>query len=144
MYPELSEFIESFVDRYARRTELGPALAVTDEELRMLGEFFAQGLVEWVEATRLSDALNHPALGKFLEEFADRRSRSSDVGAAVEVSEEDILGLGLFFARGLVGWVLRLDQNRGRFTGFDEIVGGKRSSFSGLLSRRLVVGVGAA
>jgi hypothetical protein len=139
-YPELREFIEGFADRYARRTGLGPALAVTDEELRMLGEFLAQGLVEWAEAARSSDALDDPALGKFLEEFADRRSRGSDVGAAIELTEEEILGLGLFLSRGLIGWVLRLDRNRGRFAGFDEIAGRKRSSFSGPLSRRLVVG----
>jgi hypothetical protein len=139
-YPELSEFIEGFADRYGRRTELGPALAVTDEELRMLGEFLAQGLVEYAEAARSSDSLYHPALGNFLEEFADRRSRESDVGAAVEVDEEDMLGLGLFLTKGLIGWVLRLDRNRGRFAGFDEIAGRKRSSFSDPLSRRLVVG----
>src|SRR5262249_54465258 len=80
-YPELREFIEGFAERYARRTELGPALAVTDEELQALGEFLSQGFLEWVEASRSSDALDEPALGKFLEEFADRRSRASDVGA---------------------------------------------------------------
>lgn len=140
-YPELGEFIESFADRYTRRTESGAALAVTDEEQRMLGEFFAQGLAEWAEATRSSDALDQPALGKFLEEYADRRSRSSDIGAAVEVSEEEIIGLGLFFSRGFIGWKLRLDRNRGRFEGFDEIIERKRASFPGPFSRRVVVGV---
>ncbi len=43
-YPELREFLEGFAERYARRTERGPALAVADEELRALGEFLAQGL----------------------------------------------------------------------------------------------------
>lgn len=139
-YPELREFIEGFADRYTRRTDLGPALVVTEEELQALGDFLVRGMVEWVEAARSSDALDYPALGKFLEEFADRRSRGSDVGAAVEMSEEEMLGLGLFLARGMVGWVLRLDQNRGRFKGFDEIVGEKRQSFPGPLARRLVVG----
>lgn len=139
-YPELREFIESFADRYARRTELGPALAVTDEELRMFGEFLAQGLVEWAEAAREGDALDHPALGNFLEEFADRRSRGGDVGVAIEVDEEEILGLGLFLTKGLIGWKLKLDRNRGRFEGFDEIVGRKRSNFAGPFSRRLIVG----
>ena len=139
-YPELREFIEGFANRYMRRAESGPSLLVTDEEMRALGEFLAQGMVEWVEAPASDDALDEPVLGKFLEEYADRRSRNSDVGAAVEVSEEEIVGLGLFLTRGLVGWVLRLDRNRGRFDGFDEIVERKRSSFPGLSFRRLVVG----
>jgi hypothetical protein len=139
-YPELKEFIEGFAARYTRRTERGPELSLTDEEFRTLAEFLTQGLVEWAEAAKLSDALDHPALGNFLEEFADRRSRGSDVGAAVEVGEEDMLGLGLFLTKGLIGWVLKLDRNRGRFERFDEIVGGKRPSFSGAFSRRLLVG----
>ncbi len=94
-------------------------------------------LIEWVEAARSSEALDEPALGKFLEEYADRRGRASDLGAAVEMSEEEMLGLGLFLTRGLIGWVLRLDRNRGRFEGFDEIVRRRRSSSC---SRRLVVG----
>jgi len=139
-YPGLREFIEGFSARYARRIESGLALAATDEELRALSEFLVEGLIEWVEAPGSDDALDEPALGKFLEDYAGRRARGSDVGASVEVSEEEIVGLGLFLARGLVGWVLRLDRNRGRFDGFDEIVDRKRSSFPGLSSRRLVVG----
>jgi hypothetical protein len=139
-YPELSEFIEGFADRYARRTERGLELAVTDEEFRTLAEFLAQGLAEYAEAARSSDSPDHPALGNFLEEFADRRSRGGDVGAAAEVDEEEIIGLGLFLARGFIGWKLRLDRNRGRFQGFDEIVGRKRSNFPGPFSRRFVVG----
>lgn len=139
-YPELSEFIEGFADRYARRTERGLDLAVTDEEFRTLAEFLAQGLVEYAEAARSSDSLDYPALGNFLEEFADRRSRGSDVGAAVEVDEEDMLGLGLFLTKGFIGWKLKLDRNRGRFEGFDEIVARKRSNFPGPFSRRLIVG----
>jgi hypothetical protein len=139
-YPEFREFIEGFAARYARRIESGLALAATDEELRALSEFLVEGLLEWTEAANLSDALDEPALGKVLEGYADRRSRGSDVGASVEVSEEEIMGLGLFLTRGLVGWVLRLDRNRGRFDGFDEIVGRKRSGIPGLSSQRLVVG----
>jgi hypothetical protein len=139
-YPELIEIIQGFARRYARRTERGLELAVTDEEFRMLAEFLAHGLVEYAEAARSSDAPDHPALGNFLEEFADRRSCGSDVGAAVEVSKEDILGLGLFLTKGLFGWVLKLDRNRGRFERFDEIVGEKRASFSGPFSWRVLVG----
>jgi hypothetical protein len=139
-YPELIEIIQGFTARYAHRTERGLELALTDQEFRALAEFLAQGLVEYAEVSRLSDAPDHPALGNFLEEFADRRSRGSEVGAAVEVSKEDLLGLGLFLTKGLIGWVLKLDRNRGRFERFDEIVGGERSSFSGPFSRRVLVG----
>src|SRR5215475_11905544 len=105
-YPELREFIEGFAARYTRRIEIGLALAATDEELRAFSEFLVQGLIEWVEASGSSDALDEPALGKVLEAYADRRARGSDVGASVEVSEDEIIGLGLFLTRGLVGWVL--------------------------------------
>jgi len=139
-YPELIEIIQCFAARYTRRTERGPELVVTDEEFRTLAEFLAQGLVEYAEVSRSSDAPDHPALGNFLEEFADRRSRGSDVGASVEVSKEDLLGMGLFLTKGLIGWKLKLDRNRGCFERFDEIVGGERSSLSGPFSRRVLVG----
>jgi hypothetical protein len=139
-YPELIEIIQCFVARYARRTECGMELALTDEEFRALAEFLAQGLVEYAEVSKSSDALDHPALGNVLEEFADRRSRGSNVGGSVEVSKEDLLGLGLFLTKGLIGWVLKVDRNRGRFERFDEIVGRERSGLSGPFSRRVLVG----
>ncbi len=49
------------------------------------------------------------------EEFTDHYTRDSRVGMVVQLTGEEMEALGLFLVRGLVGWVLRLDQNRGRF-----------------------------
>jgi hypothetical protein len=137
-YPDLRDFIEGFTECYTSRTELGLVLSVNDEEFRILSEFIIHGFVGWVEAGSPGFAGVRPALGEFLEDFADQYPPNSRVGAAMKVTDEEMIGLGMFLARSFVGWKLRLDQNRGRFKGFGDVMERKRLSVSGPLSRRLI------
>lgn len=94
-YPEIRDFLEGFANRYTRNTEIGSILMVTGEELQTLSDFLVRGMVDWVGVAGANDAEDHPALGKFLDDFVDQHARKSDVGVAVSVSEEEIIGLGL-------------------------------------------------
>src|SRR5262245_59701525 len=137
-YPELKDYFEGFTDRYARMTDLGWELEVTEEELQKLSKFLVMGIVDWVEMSGESDKGDHSKLGECLENFANRYPHAGDVGLVVQVTEEEMIGLGLFLARGFVGWILRLDQSRGRFKGFDEVTERKRLSLSSPLPQRLM------
>jgi hypothetical protein len=137
-YPELRDFLKGFTERYTSRTELGPELAVTNEELLTLSAFLVRGFVDWVGADGSIDDWDRPALGEFLEDFVDQYPHDGRFGAAMQVTDEEMIGLGMFLARSFVGWVLRLDQNRGRFKGFGDVIERKRLSVSGPISRRLI------
>lgn len=126
-YPEFREFVEGFAGRYTLATAIGPEVMVMQEELEELARFLVRGLVDWAITPESGEGGDLPELGEFLEEFTDHHTRNSRVGMVVQLTEEEMEALGLFLVRGLVGWVLRLDQNRGRFKGFDKIVERKRS-----------------
>jgi hypothetical protein len=136
-YPEFRDYLESFADRYTRRTEYGSELTVEEEELQKLSDFLLKGIADYVVMKRSRDDGDSPELGEFLEHYADQYPRDSDVGAAFQVTKEEMVGLGLFCARGLVALFLRLDQNRGYFSGFGDVVGRNRSRRSGLFHRHL-------
>lgn len=139
VYPELTNFLEGFTNHYTNKTTCGAEVMVTEDEFKALSEFLVSGIVDWVEVTDSGEMMDRPALGEFLEDFAEQYLGASDVGMAVQVTEEEMIGLGLFLVRGFVGWVLRLDQNRGRFKGFEEVIANKRLSLSGPVSRRSIV-----
>ena len=121
-YPELRDFLESFIVRYRCKTDLSVDSMVTGEELQALSKFLVRGIVDWVDEP-YSNAINDSAgLGEFLDEFTDRYTHDSKVGMVVQVSEAEMKGLGMFLARGLVGWVLKLDQNRGRIKNFNGVI----------------------
>jgi hypothetical protein len=141
-YPEFREFVEGFAGRYTFATATGQQVMVTREELEEFARFLVRGLVNWAVEPGSGECEDFPELGKSLGEFTDHYTRDSRVGMVVQLSEEEAEALGLYLVRGLVGWVLRLDQNRRRFEGFDEITERKRPDFSGHLSRRLIAGAG--
>ena len=114
-YPEFKEFVEGFADRYTLATAIGPEVMVMREELEEFARFLLRGLVNWAVEPGSGERGDSPELGEFLEEFTDHYTRDSRVGMVVRLTEEEMEALGLFLVRGLVGWVLRLDQNRGRF-----------------------------
>ena len=91
------------------------------EELEEFARFLLRGLVNWAVEPGSGEGGDWPELGEFLEEFTDHYTRDSRVGMVVQLTEEEMEALGLFLARGLVGWVLRLDQNRGRFKKYNSI-----------------------
>jgi hypothetical protein len=114
-YPEFREFVEGFAGRYTLATGIGPEVMVLREEMEELARFLVGGLVNWAIEPGNGEFGVSPELGEFLEEFTDHYTRDSRVGMVVRLTEEEMEALGLFLVRGLVGWVLRLDQNRGRF-----------------------------
>jgi hypothetical protein len=114
-YPEFREFVEGFAGRYTLATAIGPEVMVLREEMEELARFLVGGLVNWAIEPENGECGISPELGEFLEEFTDHYTRDSRVGMVVRLTEEEMEALGLFLVRGLVGWVLRLDQNRGRF-----------------------------
>ena len=113
--PEFREFVEGFADRYTLATAIGPEVMVMREELEEFARFLVCGLVNWAVEPGSGECGDSPQLGEFLEEFTDHYTRESRVGMVVRLTEEEMEALGLFLVRGLVGWVLRLDQSRGRF-----------------------------
>jgi hypothetical protein len=118
-YPEFREFVEGFADRYTLATAIGPEVMVLREELEEFARFLVRGLVNWAIEPGCGERGDSPELGEFLEEFTDHYTRESHVGMVVRLTEEEMEALGLFLVRGLVGWVLRLDQNRGRFKSYN-------------------------
>jgi len=114
-YPEFREFVEGFAGRYTFATAIGPEVMVMREEMEELARFLVGGLVNWAIEPGNGECGISPELGEFLEEFTDHYTRDSRVGMVVRLTEEEMEALGLFLVRGLVGWVLRLDQNQGRF-----------------------------
>ena len=114
-YPEFREFVEGFADRYTLATAIGPEVMVMREELEEFARFLVRGLVNWAVEPGSGECGESLELGEFLEEFTDHYTRESRVGMVVRLTEDEMEALGLFLVRGLVGWVLRLDQNRGRF-----------------------------
>ncbi len=131
-YPEFRKFVEGFAGRYTLVTDIGPELVVMREELEELARFLVRGLVNWAVEPRSGACIDLPQLGEFLEEFTDHYTRNSRVGMVVQLTEEEMEALGLFLVRGLVGWVLRLDQNRGRFKRINPGAAGEELSLSSL------------
>ena len=117
-YPEFREFVEGFAGRYAFATAIGPEVMVMREEMEELARFLVRGLVNWAIEPGNGEFGVSPELGEFLEEFTDHYTRDSRVGMVVRLTDEEMEALGLFLVRGIVGWVLRLDQNRGRFKAY--------------------------
>lgn len=142
-YPEFREFVEGFADRYTLATAIGPEVMVMRDELEDLARFLVRGLIHWAVEPGSGECGDLPELGEFLEDFTDHYTRESRVGMVVQLTEEEMEALGLFLVRGLVGWVLRLDQNRGRFKGVNEIVERKRSDFAETKDRRVIVRAGS-
>jgi hypothetical protein len=137
-YPELRFFFEGFTDGYTRITEAGLELTVGGEELTMFGEFLLGGIADWVVTGRSGAEGDCLILGEFLDKFADRSLSDSDVSAAFQVTQEEMIGLGLYVARGVVALFLRLERDRGRFNGFGDVIGRKRSCADDALPRRLI------
>jgi len=139
-YPDLRDFFEGFADRYMSMTADGSVLTVKEEELQTLSYFLVEGIVDWVASERSSAEGDRPAIGKFLDDYVNQYPRCSEFGGAFNITDEEICGLGLFLARGFVGWILKLDQDRGRFSGFDDVVERQRSGAHWHSRRRLIAG----
>src|SRR5262249_8274570 len=134
-YPEFREFVEGFASRYTLASEPGPVVMVMREELEEFARFLVRGLVNWSAAAVESERCecgDLPGLGEFLEEFTNHYTRDSRIGMVVQLTEEEMEALGLFLVRGLVGWVLRLDQNRGCFKRYDPGAASEELSLSSL------------
>jgi hypothetical protein len=114
-YPEFRKFVEGFAGRYTLTTDFGPEVMVMREELEELARFLVSGLVNWAGEPGRNAYGDSPELGESLEEYTDHYTRDSRVGMVVQLTGEEMEALGVFLVRGLVGWILRLDQNRGRF-----------------------------
>jgi hypothetical protein len=136
--PELRDYVEGFTERYTSRTEAGFVLNVTDEELSKFGNYVVRGFVDWVGRGQLNDGDFLYELGESLEVFSDQSAPDGSLGAAMQVTDKEVIGMGIFLARSFVGWLLRLDQDRGRFKRFDDVIELEKSGDPGLLFRRLI------
>ncbi len=138
--PDLEEYIEGFWHRHTIHTSEGRELNVSGEDLQKFAYYLLMGLVLWQEeSSRLRGEVGSLLLGEFLDRYADRYPCSSNLGAAMQVTYYQMVGMGMHLSRALVGLLLCLDQSHERFDGFNDVVQGKSSGLLKPFSEKLIV-----